>query len=316
MMKFPVFKAFFATLGYVAAHFFTLVQILWLPSLLIIGANWAYMSATMDMQFALLSYGDGSADPSAPSVIPAELFGKAFLYAGAMYLAMAILYPMMFAGVLRHLVRGEAPKLPFYLRFGGDEFRILIAIVLLLLLFGVVFLVGMLALLALGVAAAAISEAVGVILMAVLPLALLIVGLWFALRLSVVFAAAVGERSIGIAESWRLTKGNAWGLFFFWLLFWLLLAAVSVLFFLVVAAGLGPLFIELFTAASSNNFEAIAEIQQRMLELQRDMIDLSRPGFWVYTIGAYLFTILYTALWAAAGGVAYRYLSAAAGDER
>lgn len=309
-MTLPVFKAFFATLGYLGAHFFTIVRILWLPMLLVMGVNWLYMSATIDLQSELMAFGDEGVDPSAAPSFPVEAVGAIFLSVGLLYLAMAILYPMMFAGVLRHLVRGEAPKLPFYVRFGGDEFRILLAFIMVIALTSIVGLVGMLALFIIGFIAAVLSEAVGGILMVVLFLAFFVAVIWFMLRLSIAFGAVVGERSVGIAESWRLTKGNAWRLFFFWLLVWLVMLAVSIVYFISVAVGMAPLFFDMI--ATANDAEAIAGIQRRLLEMQRDLIDASAPGFWVYSIATYCFMIIYTALWAAASGVAYRFLSGVA----
>ena len=44
--------------------------------------------------------------------------------------------------------------------------------------------------------------------------------------------------------------------------------------------------------------------------MPQSLWDVSRPGFWIYAAGTYLFTLIYTAAWNVAGGVAYRYLAA------
>ena len=51
------------------------------------------------------------------------------------------------------------------------------------------------------------------------------------------------------------------------------------------------------------------ELEQRLLEMQIDLYDMSKPGFWTYAIATYLYMIISISFSSVAGGVAYRYLS-------
>ena len=161
-MRFPVFKAFAAGLAYIFTQFLTLLRILWLPALLMMAINFALLPTVMEAQLAMLEI-DPEADPAAVF----ETMGPMFKTMGIMYLAAAIFYPMMMAGVLRHVTRGEAPRLPFYLRFGGDEIRIILATIIFFILSTVIYAVGMFGFLAVGLAMSALSGALGAVAMAI-----------------------------------------------------------------------------------------------------------------------------------------------------
>lgn len=305
-MKLPVFKAFFASLSFFAVHFLTLLRILWLPALAMMAVTVFVMPGMLEAQMQI-----GAMEQSED---PAEIFsalGPMFQSMGVMYLATFIFYPMMVAGALRYIVNGDAPRAPFYLRFWGDELRVILAAIVLIVIFPLAYIVGILGVLAIGFAAMAISQVVGGILIFILMLAFMIALIWFGLRMSVVFPAVIGARSVGVAESWSLTKGNAWRLFFYWLLTGAVFMAFVVIYAFIAVSGYFSLLVEMITVAA-NDPEAAAEIEQRILEQQMAMWDKSSPGFWLYIGGTYLYTIISTALWAVFSGGAYRYL---AGEE-
>jgi len=302
-MKLPVFKAFFAGLALVFGKAGELFKALWLPALLMMGAMAfimpRYLGAAVDMTAM-----DSETDPAA--VFAA--MGPMFKYMGLLYLAMAILYPIMIAGNLKYIIRGQELRLPFYLRFGLDEFRILITVILLFIMIVLATVAGELAIVVLTIVSALGSKAIGGAIMLIAVLVFAIALIWFLLRMSLALPAAIGARKIGISESWRLTKGNAWRLFFYWF-FWL------VVFVIVAVAYSAVSFSEFFSllqemaATAGQDPSAANEFQQRMLEMQRDQWDASKPGFWLYAAGTYLYTLVNAALGNVAGGVAYRYLS-------
>jgi hypothetical protein len=230
---------------------------------------------------------------------------------GLIYLASAIFYPMLIAGVLRHVVRGEAPRLPFYLWFGGDEFRVLISYILLIVMAMLLSVVGALAIMVVGIVSAMVSQAVGGIIILVLSLAFAVAVIWFMLRMSVVFPASVGERTIGIARSWSLTKGNAWSLFFYWLLWMIILMALCVVYVMFAVGDFLSLIPEMIAAGADES--AMQEVEQKMLAIESSLYDRSSPGFWPYIVSTYLYTVVSFAFTTAASGVAYRYL---AGEQR
>lgn len=301
-MKLPVFKAFFAGLALVFGKAGELFKTLWLPALLMM-AGLAfimprYLGAAVDMT---------AMDPADPAAVFAAM-GPMFKYMGLLYLAMAILYPMMIAGNLKYIIRGQELGLPFYLQFGRDEFRILITILLLFIMFVLAAVAGELAIVVLTIVSAIGSKAIGGVIMLIAMLAFAIALIWFLLRMSLAFPATIGARKIGVAESWRLTKGNAWRLFFYWFFWWLVLVIVALLYIALAFPGLLTMVQEAFVAAGQGS-EATQEFQTRWAQMQRDQWDASKPGFWVYVGGTYLYTLVNTALGNVAGGVAYRYLS-------
>ena len=77
-------------------------------------------------------------------------------------------------------------------------------------------------------------------------------------------------------------------------------------------AGYFSTFMELFVEAATDP-SAADQVEAKIMEMQKDFYDLSSPGAWVIAGGSYLVTILYTAFWTGASGVAYRYI---AGTER
>ena len=67
--------------------------------------------------------------------------------------------------------------------------------------------------------------------------------------------------------------------------------------------------------ASGNDPAASIEFQTKMLELQASLFDMSSPGFWVYVVLTYLYSILSVAFGNVASGVAYRFLTGETGRE-
>lgn len=302
-MKLPVIRAFSAGLALFfskAAEFF---KALWLPALIMLAAMVFIMPRYLE-----ISTNIASLDPQGdPKQILAAMAPMA-KYMGLLYLAMAIFYPMMAAGVLKYVIRGNRLSLPFYLRFGRDELNILISVILLFVMLAIAYVAGAIAVLALAATAAVIAPKIAAFLS---PLAFLSFGIaiaWFLLRMSLTLPATIGIRKIGLAESWRLTKGNIWRLSIYWLLWFIVFFVVACIYFSVGAASYFVVVMELISSAGHDQ-GAMSEIQSRLLQIQRDMWNPDEPGFWPFAIATYLYTIVYSALWNIAGGVAYRYLS-------
>ena len=304
-MKFPILKAFEASVGYFVAHGGTMLKILWLPSLIMIAINVVMMPGMMDAQFAMLE-AEESGDPNAVF----EAMGPAMRASGILYLAMAIFYPMMIAGVLRHIIHGVSPSLPFNLRYGIDELNIVLATILLFVMMMAVIIIGSIgfAIVAalVGMALSAISDSLGVIVILLGGVVLFGAFFWFYVRLSLVYAAGVGERKMGIAESWNLTSGNAFGLFVYWAIWSVIMIVLSLIFMAVFMAGYLPLMMEVFQSAQDP--EAMNEINRRMYEHAAGMWDLSSPGGWFMVIASFVATMVSTALWTVPAGMAYRML--------
>lgn len=314
-MKLPVFKALGASLSYIGAHFFTLIKILWLPSLLLTGAMAYVMPTVMDAQMQLIAV-EETGDPADVLAV----LGPIFKSSGLMYLAAAIFYPMIMAGVLKHVIRGDAPRLPFYLQYGGDELRLLLAYILIIIISVVAVIAGFLGFgvlsAVLGIALGAVSpEAAGIVIF-LLGLVAMVAAIWFALRLSLVFPAAIGARSVGVGETWQATEGSTFGLFFYWLIWLIFMAVLMTPIGLLVAGGFLSVFTDILTAAIADPSSAdrlSEEFERRIFEAQAEMWDRSSPGFWMMMLGSWLSLIVQYGLTSVAGGVAWRYLT---GEER
>lgn len=245
-------------------------------------------------------------DEDASAVFSA--MGSMYQYMALFYLLMAILYPMMAAGNLKYIIRGQERRLPFYLQFGLDEFRILMTIILLIFMVLLAEIVGLLAIFVLGLIAQMGGKAIGGVIVAVAAVAFFVAMIWLMLRMSLALPATIGVRKIGIAESWRVSEGNVWRLYFYWLLWAIVLLSIMMIYMALVIPSLLPMMQEAITAAGQAP-ESAQAFHTRWIESQKDLWNMSRSGFWIYAAGSYLFMLIYTALWNVAGGVAYRYLS-------
>lgn len=307
-MKLPVFAAFGASISYIAAHFLTLVRITWLPALLMMAAMAYFMPPMLEAQMNFALAGGDATDETAAFVLMAQTL-KASCYIS---LASAILYPMLIAGVLRHVIRGEAPRfLPFYLWFGADEFRVLISYIVLVVMFALAGFAGVLGVMVLGIVAGLASQEAGGLVAAALAAAFIVAFVWFALRMSLIFPATVADRTIGVGRSWQVTRGAAWSLLFYWILWGIVLAFIAGVYAVFGASSLFAMLPEIFAAGGDE--AVMAEAQRRMLEAQAGLYDMSKPGFWTYNVATYLYLIVSLSFASVAGGVAYRYL---AGEER
>lgn len=301
-MRFPVFKAFGAALAYLAGHALLLLKALWLPALLLIAAVTAVMPGYLDAAIAVLGLGLNPDPNEVLAVMPPVMRAG-----GILMLASAVLYPMMMVAALRHVVRGDDMKAPFYLGFGGDELRTLGAYVLIFIMMIVVYLVFVLALLVVGGVLSLVSPALGGVAALIASIAGIIGFLWFLMRLSVTFPAILATRSFGIAQSWRATKGNSARLLGYWTLIFILMMIAGGVYFSIFLADFFPLYGEIFEAGADQ--AAAQEVNRKMLELQREYYDMGNAKFWPFAIGTYFYTIVMTALMSVAAGIAWRYLT-------
>lgn len=300
-MKFPVGKALAATFGYLAQHALLLLQSLWLPTLLLTAAIAWQSGPYMEAALSLVELGPNP-EPNAAMAVMGPI-GKSV---GVMFLAALICYPMIAVASLRHVVRGDTLKAPFYLGFGGDELRLLGAYILFILVFLLAYLVFALAIGVLAGVLTMISPAVGAAASGVLLVAGVVAMFWFLVRLSLTFAASMSTKTLGLAQSWNETKGRSGGLFLFWIVVCLVVIILSIGFVFVAMPGIAGIYAELFRA--SGDAAAELEVTKKMLAMQRDMYDPSKAGFWVYFGASYVFTMIVSAIMYVASGVAWRYV--------
>lgn len=301
-MKFPVFKAFSATIAYLAQHAIDLLKALWLPALLLVALQFYAFSPLFGGFIELLELGENPEPAAAASALGAIGKGTLVLIAGS-----AIAFPMMTVASLAHLVRGDRRTLPFYLQYGGDELRVLAGFALLSLMILLISLVGALAgavlsfiiaLLAPGARSA--SDGLGEL---IANLAIF----WFRLRLCVLFPAAIASRTIGFGLAWNATRDRVLGLLAFWILIGVIVAIVAALAMGPFLGGLFPHFEKIGEAAADQTAIRTAMIPL-MQELSK-LFSLSNPSFPFFAGALYLSTIVTTAIVNVAAGTAWRCLT-------
>ncbi|MEZ5920287.1 MAG: hypothetical protein R3C60_02940 [Parvularculaceae bacterium] len=301
MGKLPIFKAVAATFAYLARHGVELFMALWLPALLFTAANGWSSGQMFDAQIALHNLGD---HPNPTEAMTA--MGPVFKTMALMLALISILYPMMIVASLRHVVRGDRLKAPFYLGFGGDELRIIGAYLLIVLMALAAYFV-----LALGIGVlAAISSLAGPaggVIGVVLGVAGFAVFFWFMVRLSLTFPASIATRTLGITQSWAATKGNSIRLVLYGVIMMVIFVMVFAALALPFFASIMPAYKELFAAGADPVASQAAQL--KLLEAQRALYDWSRPGFWPFMAAMFAYTVVSMAFFSVASGVAWRYVS-------
>jgi len=306
-MKLPILKAFFASFAYVTMRVWDVLRANWLGVLLLHVAMIVVMPRYLEpmIQAQLI---DPNADPTAVF----SAMGPALQWLALLYLAMAIIYPMLIAGNLRPLLRGEIPSLPFYLNFGMDELRVLMTFILWMVLTLITFVVGVVAITAVSAVLSAISPAIGGTIATIGTSAVIIAFVWFMLRMSLMYPATIAERQIGLPHSWRVTKGNAWRLFAFWFLWLLVFMVLAVIYSAIVLPGYMGAMGELFAAGEDQIAQQAASA--KINQMQLDMWDISQPGGIANVAFSYVYTLITIALWNIAAGTAYRFLTEGAAE--
>jgi hypothetical protein len=270
-------------------------------------AVWAavYLVVTAIMAFLLISFaGDalmalraaeqtGEADPSVAlafftKVAPISLLGL-------------IVTTVFVAASYRVILRPEDSRYA-YLRFGGDELRLmLLSLIFVGLWMGVTFA----AVMAIGILAAVVGMAAGsggagvIALIGVLAgLAVLPVFVWLWVRLSMAWPETFADRKLHVFHSWRLTKGNFWRLLGAYVLA-IILALIVMLLGLIIYAAVAAIL-------TGGDLSAVGQV------FEPDMSSTAAyftPAMLIYTFFAGLLGPLQYLIMFAPGAVAYRQLT-------
>ncbi len=226
-MKFPVFKAIATTFAFAAQYWLDLLRIIWAPVALFAVASVIYSSA---FQRYLLQV--ASSPPYQQQGLPPAFFDL-LPYMAASLLISTLFGVMTTAGIHKLVLRGEKPALPFYLNLGMDEWRLFLTGLVFVCIFLLVQ-VTMIVLVGLVSAVSAISPMVGSAAGFILVIVTMFFLIRLLLRLSLVTAACVDTRRIGVKPSFTATRGNELPLLGYWLLwivmgFALQIAATAIL---------------------------------------------------------------------------------------
>lgn len=304
-MKFPVLKAFSATLAYLARHAIDLLKALWLPVLLLTALQFYALAPMFGALSSIIALGDNP-DP----MEAAALLGDFAKWGGVLILGTAIVMPMMTVASLTHLLRGEEIRLPFYFRYGGDELRVLAAYALLGLMLFIISLVGGLAASVIVLLFALVSPQSKGAAAGVSDILVNIATFWFQLRLCALYPASIATRRIGFDVAWRTTKGQVLRLLGFWILTGFVLAPFALVVIALIGADLFPLMTKIVDAGE-DQAAARAAVIPVLDELKR-IFSADNPSIGVLAPAFFVTTLATTAISNVAAGTAWRYLTEAA----
>lgn len=125
-----------------------------------------------------------------------------------------------------------------YLRFGGDELRIIAVSLILTLLFVAILIgLGIVAGVVIGILSTVAGDAAALLTVPAV-IALYAAIIWLAIRFSLAIPITVAERRIAVFDSWGMTKGHFWGLF----AMSLLAVVMSLVVYFLLALVAGPIF--------------------------------------------------------------------------
>jgi hypothetical protein len=205
------------------------------------------------------------------------------------------------------VVHGEKPKLPFYIGFGGDEFRLLGTWVLQFLIFigaylGILLITGAAGFLAMA------SPLLGGIAALIAALAGMVAFCWLMLRMSLATPATIGQRTIGLGPSWNAAKGNVWRLLGYWLIWGIIFILIEIVILAVMMPGYFEAMGEMTTAAGSGSTEAVEAATQKMNDVMMSMY-AGTPGSIATLVAGFVLGTAAIVLMAVAGGVAWRLMT-------
>lgn len=243
MNKLPVFRTVGRTFGFVVERrFFTLLRLIWLPTLLSIAIG--LLPAVY--QFGTVGW---PPDPERLQSLPADPLLSAFEILN--FVASLVLGAMIAIAVHRIILRDdEQPGVYFYWRFTGEEFRYILAWIGYFILVGLAFAAPVAAHLhyvatyegkTMLVAAAEIAnkdapfkELLSDPRLGIAAFLAVLFGFAALARFGLVFPIIVAEERLSFVRSWVLTRGNVMRLIGFWIVtvilaYVLILAMVAVL---------------------------------------------------------------------------------------
>lgn len=217
-----------------------------------------HLAVGLAQLFLMRTLAAGLVDPQAGAVPAVSgAFWAAML---PLDLALALFLVALFAAIVRAVAHPAGDGWS-YLRFGGDELR-LIGLALLLVVAAIVAEIafGLLLVIVtgvLGVAAGGIAAMVPMILLLFLGFGLAI---FAEVRISLVGAYTVLRRRIAIGEAWRATRGHFWTLFVVYLVLTLAFVIVSLVILAIASPNLTAAY------ASFNLQEIMAASREQMAE--------------------------------------------------
>ena len=300
-MKLPIFRAIGTTFAFLFKHAIEILKIVWLP---------AALSCALYLLIMPIYVSEVAGATRADVIGPQQVINQTLAtlpILSVLILASALINTLLVTGLMKLMIRGDAPHLPVYFAPGADELRLLWSWGLIFL--GVVGLaLGFAAAIGLSQLLAAMGPGPGGIIGLVAACVVVGVGVWLAARLSLVAPAVIARRQLGIEPSWTVTEENDWRLIGFWLL-WIVP-------FFILASLLTPLLAAPGYLEATRDIYAAARSPARMqaaiqhaYEIQAAGYQLTNGANVVRMIANALLTVGATTVLAIAGGAAWRLMT-------
>ena len=245
---------------------------------------------------------DGTVDPQQAMAALSAALPMALL----LFVVSIAAYLIIFAGILKLVIRGQKPSLPFYLGFGADEWRLLGTWLLMMLIFIGAEILIVIASALIGFLAVNLGGVGGVIAFVAI-LALFVALIWLCVRFSLATPATIGAETIGIGPSWNISKGNVWRLLGYWVIWGLILVVVEILVLLMVMPGYFQAMGDIF--ASGGDPAQLQRATQEMTDAALGLYDFSSPLNVLRLVLSGVIGALVFATVAVSGGVAWRLMT-------
>jgi hypothetical protein len=211
--------------------------------------------------------------------------------------ATGLLGLMMTAGILRFVIHGDRPKLPFYLRWSTEEWLLLGTVIA---TFAAGWLFTFLISILMGIMRAVIAS--NPMLVWIIPLFFLLAFLFMIVRLYLAFPAAIGRGEFGVGPAWSASSGQFFQLFFY-LVIWAVLGLTLQIAALAVVA---PDVLAAIYDAIAWGPEWISKLDLNMRIMES--VNATSPLGIARIGGLWLFSLVSTVVGAIAMGVAWRMI--------
>ncbi len=289
-MKLPVLKAVATTFAFTLENLLTLLRIVWAPYLVSFALTVAFQyhvhSRIADFMGGDLGY--------------AQMLGVnnqiGFLNL-CLNIATGLLNLMIAAGILRFVIDGEKPKLPFYIRWSSDEWILLGTVIATFAAIWLFTFAGGLAI----VAARGLvmsTPALGWII----PIVFLLAFLFLMVRLYLAFPAGIGRGEFGVGPAWAASGGQFFRLLAYLIIWGILGILLQIAAIAVVAPDVLAAFYDAFTWGPE--WISSIDLNLRIME----SVDATTPLGILRIGGLWTFNLVSTVVGTIAMGVAWRMI--------
>jgi len=295
-MPLDISKGIGRTFAFLFAHIIDVLKIAWLPIVLQLAAFYLLMPAYVRATAGLALVREPSEAASAwAQAVPG--FGMFFLF----MLITFVTSIAMVVGLTRLTLTGTAPRTPFYLGWGKDEWRLMagwlifaaiVALLAVLLQGGGVVLGGLLG-----------GGPIGTMLILAMNVVLLVAIFVVCVRLSLLAPATLATGKMSLRESWERTDDHFWGFLGFWLLFVVMFVIVyAVIYF---NFSLPPGYFQAFSGVNPREPDSMREAMVKANEMMIASYDFSNignalrqtPGALLGPVGGVITTIAGATAW-------------------